>query len=74
MATPGNSQVHSNFVNETMREEGTREFKPVTACAGVGEACAAELKAIGITKAFQLLVRVLATLVRAGSPLPRRAS
>jgi hypothetical protein len=66
--------VHRNFVDGTMWEEGTREFKPVTACAGVGEACAAELKAIGLTKALQLLVRVLATLVRAGSPLPRRGS
>ncbi len=49
--------VFRNFVNGTMREDGTREFKPVTACAGVGEACAAELKAIGFTKAFQLIVR-----------------
>ncbi len=57
MAETNFSKKHEEFVRSGMKDAKTADYKDITTVAGVGEKGAAELKKIGFTKAFHLLVR-----------------
>ena len=50
------SVKHDAFVRENMKDAKTGEYKPAIALAGIGEKSAADLKAVGFTQAYHVLV------------------